>query len=262
MLLVLLTMACLPRPPGPGSWPSLGRHPGRRGAGAGGQHGLRAGRRANTVTVAGGIALVGAVLDRVGVAWTLATAAACVAAGLLADVTGRAHLAAPAAPPATAGTEAQMAMSPGIGTRVLRVPSKAELAQDDEQQTVAPAGWLEGWRSPSWGLWPFPAAGKIAPAFLAVAEGRRALVPAVPADQRCRCVVDLWMLPHIAVPPPRGCDGCRRYGLRHVRAGTPALVSPPVLRWWCPVEVGLGRLVGAERRRGLGGLFPFVRRGE
>ncbi len=231
MLLVLLTMACLPRPPGPGSWPSLGRHPGRRGAGAGGQHGLRAGRRANTVTVAGGI-------------------------------TGRAHLAAPAAPPATAGTEAQMAMSPGIGTRVLRVPSKAELAQDDEQQTVAPAGWLEGWRSPSWGLWPFPAAGKIAPAFLAVAEGRRALVPAVPADQRCRCVVDLWMLPHIAVPPPRGCDGCRRYGLRHVRAGTPALVSPPVLRWWCPVEVGLGRLVGAERRRGLGGLFPFVRRGE
>jgi len=49
--------------------------------------------------VAAGIAVAGALLDRVGVGWTLATAAACVAAGLLAAIVGRARLAEPAAPP-------------------------------------------------------------------------------------------------------------------------------------------------------------------
>jgi len=54
---------------------------------------------ANNVTVAGGIAVAGALLDRVGVGWTLATATGCVAAGLLVAVAGRARLAQVAAGP-------------------------------------------------------------------------------------------------------------------------------------------------------------------
>ncbi len=54
---------------------------------------------ANNVTVAGGIAVAGAMLDRVGVGWTLATAAACVTAGLLVTMAWRTRLAEAAAPP-------------------------------------------------------------------------------------------------------------------------------------------------------------------
>jgi hypothetical protein len=52
---------------------------------------------ATNVMVAAGVALAGALADRVGVSWTLAAATAWVAVGLLVAVAGRGRLAQPVA---------------------------------------------------------------------------------------------------------------------------------------------------------------------
>ena len=83
-----------------------------------------------------------------------------------------------------------------------------------------------------------------------------------------RPLLDRWLLPPVAVPPPHGGGAGRLAGPGRVRpGGTPArlpLVSAPMPRWWPPRNGGSRRRITVEGCRGLRGRFlgrpPGLRR--